>query len=554
MSELELSILRQRSLEALKQKAKRGELFLTVAVGYVKTRHDRIEKDPDRRVQEAISLVFRKFAEFHSIRQVHLWLRQEHILLPSVNYGIDAQRRIEWKLPVYNSVHHILTNPVYAGAYAFGRTGSRVSIEQGRKRVTRGFRKAREDWDVLLLEQHEGYISWMQYERNQQLIADNIPGDGGARRGAVREGKALLAGLLRCGHCGRKLHTAYSGAGGTVPRYHCRGAMVNHGTKGCISFGAVRVDEAVGTEVLNVLQPFGIEAALRAIEIRETASGEKRAQMEHALEQARYEAVLARRQYDAVDPENRLVAAELENRWNMRLVAVRELEDELDALEAARQPSLSEHERARLMEIGSDVAQAWNHPQATPATRKRILRTVLHEIVAKVEPDDHIHLVLHWQGGDHTSLKVRKNKTGQHRWATPSATLDLVRELSRLLPDKAIASLLNRIGKRTGRDNTWTQSRVVTLRNQHGIDVYREGERAERGELTLAEAAERLGVSKMTVLRLIRDEVVAAHQCCRGAPWVIKEESLEGIELKSASGGGRKRPLTPNPDQKVMSF
>ncbi len=143
MSELELSILRQRSLEALKQKAKRGELFFTVAVGYVKTRHDRIEKDPDRRVQEAISLVFRKFAEFQSIRQVHLWLRQEHILLPSVNYGIDAQQRIEWKLPVYNSVHHILTNPVYAGAYAFGRTGSRVSIEQGRKRVTRGFRKAR---------------------------------------------------------------------------------------------------------------------------------------------------------------------------------------------------------------------------------------------------------------------------------------------------------------------------------------------------------------------------------------------------------------------------
>ena len=173
MSELELSILRQRSLEALRQKAKRGELFLTVAVGYVKVRHDRIEKDPDRRVQEALQLVFRKFAEFQSIRQVHLWLRQERIVLPAVNYRADRGRQIEWKLPVYNTVHHILTNPVYAGAYAFGRTGSRVSIENGRKRVVRGFRKERPEWEVLLVGHHEGYLSWAEFERNQRLIADN---------------------------------------------------------------------------------------------------------------------------------------------------------------------------------------------------------------------------------------------------------------------------------------------------------------------------------------------------------------------------------------------
>lgn len=278
MSELELSILRQRSLEALKQKAKRGELFLAVAVGYVKVRHDRIEKDPDRRVQEALLLVFRKFSEFQSIRQVHLWLRQERIVLPAVNYGIDAERRIEWKLPVYNSVHHLLTNPVYAGAYAFGRTGSRVSIENGRKRVVSGFRKERQDWEVLLIDHHEGYISWAEFERNQRLIADNATGKGVMVRGAVRKGEALLAGLLRCGHCGRKLHVAYSGTRGDVARYHCRGAMINHGTERCISFGSLRVDQAVGTEVLRLLQPLGIEAALRAIEARnaESTSGTHR--------------------------------------------------------------------------------------------------------------------------------------------------------------------------------------------------------------------------------------------------------------------------------------
>jgi Recombinase/Resolvase, N terminal domain len=160
MSELELSILRQRSIEALKQKARRGELFLTVAVGYVKVRHDRIEKDPDQRVREALTLVFSKFAEFQSMRQVHLWFRQENIALPAVRYSAEEGRGIVWRLPVYNTIHHILHNPIYAGAYAFGRTGSRVTIEAGRKRIARGFRRERSDWEVLLLGRHEGYLSW----------------------------------------------------------------------------------------------------------------------------------------------------------------------------------------------------------------------------------------------------------------------------------------------------------------------------------------------------------------------------------------------------------
>ena len=238
MSELELSLLRQRSLEALKQKARRGELFLTVAIGYVKVRHNRIEKDPDRRIREALDLVFRKFAEVQSIRQVHLWLRHERISLPAVTYTVQDGRSIVWKLPVYNTVHHILTNPIYAGAYVFGRTGSRVTLEVGRKRVVRGFRKARAEWQVLLLDHHEGYLSWAEYERNQRLIADNANGKGFPVRGAVRRGETLLAGMLRCGHCGRKLHVAYSGTRGDVGRYHCRGALLNHGTEPCISFGS----------------------------------------------------------------------------------------------------------------------------------------------------------------------------------------------------------------------------------------------------------------------------------------------------------------------------
>jgi DNA invertase Pin-like site-specific DNA recombinase len=356
MSEMELSIFRQRSLEALKQKARRGELFMTVAIGYLKVAHDRIEKDPDRRIQKAIDLVFAKFAELQTVRQVHLWLRQERISLPAVVHGAEG-RRIEWKLPVYNTIHHILSNPIYAGSYAFGRTASRVTIDAGRKKIVRGFRRSRTDWEVLINDHHQGYITWSAFERNQRLIADNANGKSFMSKGAIRRGEALLAGLFRCGHCGRKLHVAYSGVNGSAGRYHCRGSQMNHGGSACISFGGMRVDHAVGMEVIARVQPLGVEAALAAMETHGRENQEKRRQVELALEQARYETARARRQYDAVDPDNRLVAGELERRWNERLLATRALEDERDALAAMPDASLSEQDRQRLLALGLEQSR-----------------------------------------------------------------------------------------------------------------------------------------------------------------------------------------------------
>ena len=553
MSELELSILRQRSLEALRQKARRGELFLTVAIGYVKIRHDRIAMDPDLRVREAIALVFSKFSEFESIRQVHLWLRQEQIALPAVRYTVEEGRSLVWKLPVYNTVHHILTNPIYAGAYAFGRTCSRVSIADGRKRIVRGNRRERTDWEVLITDHHEGYLSWAEFERNQRLIADNANSKGLLVRGSVRRGEVLLAGLLRCGHCGRKLHVAYGGTAGEAGRYHCKGAFVNHGGERCISFGSLRVDQAVGGEIVRLLKPLGVEAALNAIAAKTEEEVEKRRQIDLALKQARYEATLARRQYDAVDPDNRLVAGELERRWNETLLAVRALEDQIEEIEARRQPALGDSEREGLMRLGADLEQAWSHPSATMATRKRIVRAVLNEIVVRVA-DGYVDLVLHWQGGDHTPLKVKKNASGKHRWSADEETDALIRELARLMPDKAIAAVLNRAGKPTGRNNGWTQNRVCVFRNYRGIEVYREGERQERGELTLNEAAAQLNVSAMTVLRMIHRGFLPARHLCKGAPWVIKARDLDVDAVRTDADGRRHAPLTADSNQQSFVF
>ena len=365
-------------------------------------------------MQEAIGLVFRKFAALQSIRQVHLWLRQEDVRLPAVEDNGDG-RHVMWKLPVYGTIRKLLTNPIYGGAYAFGRTGSRITVENGRKRVRRGLYRAREQWDVLIVDHHEGYVSWAEYERNQRVIADNATRVGTVARGAVRRGDGLLAGLLRCGHCGRRLHVSYSGNQGVCVRYSCRGAHTNHGTRSCIAFGGVRVDAAVATEVLRLLQPLGIEAALEAVAMREHEHAETRRQAELALTQAQYEADLARRQYDAVDPANRLVAAELECRWNARLADVQQQEEKLAGLTAARPEALSSAEQERLLALGSDLETAWTHPNATAQTRKRIVRAVLEEVVVNLA-DDRIDLKVRvdprWRGAEVAGGEARPQRLG----------------------------------------------------------------------------------------------------------------------------------------------
>ena len=548
MSELELSLFRQRSQEALKQKARRGALILGVAAGYVRVGRDRIEKNPDQRVQNALKLVFAKFAEFQSARQVHIWLRDEGIELPVKSRNGEA-RGIIWRLPAYNIVHNILTNPIYAGAYAFGRTTSRVSVENGRKRVRRGLHRPMAEWDVLIKDHHESYISWDEFERNQCVIANNATGKGSAMvKGAVRRGELLLAGLLRCGHCGRKLHVSYSGKLG---RYSCYGARTNHGTARCISISGLSIDEAVSAEVLRILKPLGIDAAVKAINAQTHETSAAQRQLELSLQQARYEAAHARRQYDAVDPANRLVAGELERRWNEALQAVHRLEGEIAAIVAAKPPPLGERERQQMMQLGADLELAWSHPAATAATRKRILRTALNEIVVRKEGAV-IDMILHWQGGDHTALqvKLRLNAAGRHHWPPPGDTIALVRELARLMPDRQIARLLNRSGKPTGYGNGWTEQRVRGFRKHHGIAVYRDGEWAERGEITLDATAQMIGVHKMTALRMIRRGALKGRQACKGAPWVIKAEDVATFAARTRPPG----PVTPNPAQQTLEF
>ena len=554
MSEMEVSVFRQRSAEAIKQKARRGELLTTVAVGYVKADDNRIEMDPDRRVRDAIALVFRKFSELQSIRQVLLWFRDEEVMLPRAIYD-GGVHRITWTLPVYPTLHHILTNPVYAGAYVFGRRSCKTVIKDGKKRQTReSFRRNWNDWDVLIRDHHACYISWGTFEKTQSMIAQNANRSCYGASGAIRKGEALLPGLLRCARCGRRLRVAYTGKGGNTQRYVCHGTFGSKARANCIAFGGMRIDRAVSAEVVDRLQPLGIEAALSAATAQVEKQHETLQQMENALQQARFEAKRTQRQYDAVDPDNRLVADELERRWNDKLRQARDLEIDIERLQTETPPSASVPDRDRLMSLGADLAKAWDSPGATPETQKRILRLMIREIIVDMT-DYSLPMIIHWQGGDHTRLCIKKNKAGHTRWVIAGDTLDLIRALSRQMSDEHIASILNRAGKVTGKGLTWNRSRICSVRSNHEIPVYREGERQERKELTLDEAATILDVSPSTVRRLIKTGEFAANQTCKGAPWIIRLDEVQKESVRKAADARRaRRPASQDSNQITMQL
>jgi Recombinase/Recombinase zinc beta ribbon domain/Helix-turn-helix domain len=509
---------------------------------------------PDRQVQEAIRGVFIQFRRLGSVRQVLLWYRQEQIPVCSYERNAHGKQEVLWRLPVYNRLLAMLKNPVYAGAFAYGRTTTRSRMIEGRARKTAGHTVPMERWAVLIRDHHAGYIPWEEYVQNQKQIAGNLHTHHAQGAGAAKCGPAILAGLLRCARCGRKLHVAYSGTEGRVPRYHCRGGQINHGVEFCLSFGGLRADQTVVGALLEAVQPSGIEAALRAWERLCSDQNHQRRTLELAVEKACYEAERARRQYDSVDPENRLVAAELEARWNVALSQQVQAEARLQSLESTPL-ELSEVQRQRLFELGVDLQAAWDHPAAPVQLKKRILRTVIEEIVVDVdEGKQELVFCIHWSGGVHSTLRVHKNRTGKHQRTTDREVIDLVRELAQVCADRSIASILNRLGYETGAGNSWTESRVRSLRKSQQIPVFDKD--VPRVWITLAEAAAELKAHPSSVRKLIERGVLPARQVVRHAPWLIKPADLQRAEVRAYFSGGSAKRKTPRHDsgQSVMSL
>src|SRR6516165_1294243 len=546
MSEFELSLFRQRARQAFEQKVQRGHAMWEVPVGFVRTEDDRCEQIPDRQVQQAVAGVFRKFYELGSARQTTLWYRDQNIFLPQVQPGTSG-REITWAIATLSRVRQMLKNPCYAGALVYGRTTTKTAIVEGRAHHTGRTCKSHEQWRVLLLDDHVGYISWDAYQRIQQVLEANGAMREGQAGGAAKGGGALLSGLLRCGRCGRQMFVQYSGTTGRVPRYGCHGGRENRGSASCLSLGALRVDQTVAQEILAAIQPAGVQASLLALEQLTNGQHEKSEALTLVLERARYEANRAQRQYEAVDPENRLVAGELEKRWNTALVGVTELEQQLQAI-GKQECAMTAEQKEQLLHLGQRLEEAWNHPAASLELKQRILRTVLYEIVINHAEDGSAHvLVLHWQGGVHTKLRVQRNRPGYHRRVTDFNVIELIRELSKVCIDATIAATLNRLGYRTGTGKTWRAHSVSSLRYTHRLPNYIKG----KDWLTVEQTAAALGVSETVIRRLIKQRVLPAKQVVESTPWIIvrKDLALPRVQAEiQAVHKGRRLPKTW-PDQ-----
>jgi DNA invertase Pin-like site-specific DNA recombinase len=549
MSEFELNLFRQRSSEAIQEKARRGELRLPLPVGFCWTSDGKIVKDPDQRVQQAVQLVFRKMAELGSMRQVMIWFRQEKVSLPAFPVG---QGTMVWKLPLYITIHSMLTNAVYAGAYAFGKTETRVKIVGGHARRSSGHRKPRQEWRVLIRDHHPGYLSWEEYERNQAMITENTFMKSGAESKAGRGGRGLLAGLLRCGRCGRMLYVNYAGS---VIRYMCRGGHNDRGENWCVSFGGLRVDAAVANEVLRAIEGNAIEAACEAAEQIQQQRQEVRKSVELELEQARYEAGLAARRYEAVDPDKRLVAAELEARWNEALQKIQDLEYRLNEFDSNTE-SASVPDKQLLLSLAQDLPSVWNAPSTDMRLKQRIVRILVQGIIANVDANSkEIVLLIHWAGGRHSELRVKKSETGKHGNCTSLDAIEVIRKMAGQFPDEEIASTLNRLRLRTGVDNAWNAIRVYSVRHRlqlPAFDAYR-----PQNQITLKEAAKRLNLSPPSVRKMIDEKILPASQIVECAPWQIPVEALDAEVVQRVAANLRNRvriPRSNNSEEQQSMF
>jgi len=459
-----------------------------------------------------------------------------------------------WRRPSYGMVYRILRNPMYGGAYAYGKTEQTIQYAHGEPRTSRR-RRPRDRWLALIPHAHEGYVSWDEFERIQQTMAENLRGWG--HTGAASNGPALLAGLLRCRRCGRKLTVWYTGNAHNVLRYACHRGALDNGEPRCISFGGLLVDAAMAKEVLRVVQPAAVDAAVVASEGVAHQQDDVLAAWTRDLEAARYAAQRAQKQYDATDPENRLVADELERRWNQALQHVHELEGRIDQhVQGQRQspvPSREEFEH-----LAADLEAVWNGPHADVRLKKRLVRTLIEEVVVDVDGEaGEIILVIHWKGGVHTELRLPRRRRGQNSSQASPEIVEAVRVLARICSDDLLASTLNRNSLLTGRGNRWTRERVTALRTYHEIPCYDRHRRESAGWMNLTEAAAVLGISPRTLrLAVERGEIQANHPMADG-PWVFHRQALEteaAATLVARIRGHKQEVAIPSSQQGTLGF
>lgn len=548
-NEFELSIILDRMQQSLRQKALRGEQYDALPIGYI-CRHDsRFEKHPDDRVQRAVAKVFEDFEHCSSVNQLYLQLIDQGFQLPTLERRREW-RDVQWNLPSYTQLLTLLKHPVYAGIYVRGRTRVLVSLDAHGHKQKRRCKVPRDQWDVFLEDHHEPYISTATWERNMKKIASNASLRGDLTKGAVGRGSSLMAGLLRCGRCGHRLHTRYSSQG---VRYYCSGGQrQRHAAQhNCLNFRGSELEISLAEEILEVVGPAGVEAAQRASAQIAQCSQRQRQVLVDQVDSMRDLESRTSREYKQTDVTYSAVRRALGAEWELALERLAAAEAALKEFDRQIPLSPTPAQLEQLQHLGSNVERLWNHPATTFDSQQQIVRLLIEEIVANVDDRrDEVILFVQWKGGHHTELRGARTQ----RWAKRSAIElpQVIDTLRKVLTDTAMARALNRHGVRTKGGHAWTATSIKRYRQEMKIPAYDRQLKASSQWLTQAEAATQLQISPMSLHRLVRAGIVPCEQPQAGLPMVIQAQNLRTPPVEQAVKSiqnGQTRPLPENPNQ-----
>ena len=550
----ELHTIRDRMQRGSDEKASRGELHLGIPRGYVVVDQKHLRMHPDARVQRAIASVFEKFESCKSVHELFNQLRDDEVLLPRAAVDVHGEE-VEWVPVSYSSMLDMLQNPSYAGIYAYPRYKTETkSLASGRlKKVVRLAHM--EEWQVVLHDHHPAYISAETYHANVEKIAMNaqrLAGSGGA----PRSGSALLSGLITCRHCHHKMQVRYGRAGQVT--YYCREGRRQReskrdGSVGCFRFAADALERQLSEQVLWAVSPAGIAAAELAIERLQSQRDGRRTQLVDELEHLRYESDLTRRRFDKVDPANRLVFDTLAQELETCLQFVDRQESKLAAFDRDCPPSPTKEQRSRLNELGGCLEEVWNDSQTDSGLKKQIVRLLVEHIYAELdEATGEVVLSVKWYGGHHTSLLgARRREEIKH-----DELSTIIDTLRKLYDDVSISQVLNRTPIRCSDGKTWTKSRVSRYRKRHQIKSYSQSEQESSGWLSQQEAATNLGISPMSISRLIERGILPAEGKSP-LPRVLKREDLASEAVQATTKRIKSHgnaPLPKNPNQLTLLF
>lgn len=528
ISTVELKILHMRLIAGMEEKAKRGEFKRQIPPGYIWDANEKVVKDPNKRIREAIGLIFKKFREIQSIRQTYLWFHSENIEVPVLK-DKAGKKEIVWKLPEKGFLQAMLKNPFYAGVYVWGRETTKLEYKDGKivKRKVK-FSDARES-KVFIEDHHDGYISLEAFDENQDLIRSNcLSQTPGERRGAARNGQGLLSGILRCGRCGRKFYVAYYGKSGTAARYICRGDYESGG-KYCLAFGGRTVDKKFTEELLRAVSPYGMKASIKATKMLSIKEEDKIKVIEQKINQLEYETNRAFEQYNEVDPRNRLVAAELERRWDEKIGELERAKKNLKNYETEK-CNISDEEKGIILALGEKFSEVWKDKNCSNSSRKKIIRTVIKEVIVNLNEENQVlKFIIHWEGGCHTEFEMPKPVSGVGQ-KTSLEDLEIIRKMAFRYGDDAIARVLNKLGRKTATGKRWNEFRVRTIRGKYSIAGHIHTIK-DPDILTLGQSAKYLNVSKTTIKRLVANGVFEKNQIVSWAPWEIKKSDLDSTKI-----------------------